>query len=131
VWFYIRTFTATRTRSRGRANEDLIAGGNRCATSFSVVSLRFKSRGARVYGGSQSVEVAVNAIKAVLIALFFLCSGNALARSADSEKEVAITELGPAVGRSLTGGGSSRAIGWHQRRPADHDSMKALLGDVI
>ena len=54
-------------------------------------------------------------IKLVLIACVFLCAGNALAQSADAQKDgakdkdtdIAIIELGAAVGRSLTGGGSS------------------------
>src|SRR5271157_4816530 len=54
----------------------------------------------------ESVEVAVNATKSVLIASLFLCSGSAFAQSVDKEP-AAIVELGGAAGRSLNGGGSS------------------------
>jgi hypothetical protein len=69
--------------------------------------LRLKSKGERVYGSKQSVEVFVKPIKLVLIACVFLCAGNALAQSPDTDKEAAVIELGAAVSRSLTGGGSS------------------------
>ena len=53
--------------------------------------------------------------KSALLALFLLCAGTALAQSAnvdkdktaDKENEIAILELGPAVGHALKGGGSS------------------------
>jgi hypothetical protein len=63
----------------------------------------------------QAVEVVVTATKSALLALFLLCSGTALAQSAnvdkdkaaDKENEIAILELGPAVGHGIKGGGSS------------------------
>jgi hypothetical protein len=59
--------------------------------------------------------VVVHATESGLLALFLLCSGTALAQSAnadkdkaaDKENEIAILELGPAVGHAIKGGGSS------------------------
>jgi hypothetical protein len=59
--------------------------------------------------------VAVYATKCALLALLLLCSGTALAqsanvdkdKSADKENEIAILELGPAVGHGIKGGGSN------------------------
>ena len=59
--------------------------------------------------------MVVTATKSVRIALVVLCSATALAQSAnvdkdkaaDKENEIAILELGPAVGHALKGGGSS------------------------
>jgi hypothetical protein len=59
--------------------------------------------------------VVVHATKFALLALLLLCSGTALAQSAnvdkdkgaDKENEIAVLELGPAVGHALKGGGSS------------------------
>src|SRR5580658_10371227 len=48
----------------------------------------------------------VNAAKSVLLASWFLCSGNALAQSADKDP-AAIVELGAAPSQSLSGGGAS------------------------
>ncbi len=46
--------------------------------------------------------------KSLLIACLLFCSGSALAQSPDTvEKEIAVVELGPAAGHSLTGGGSN------------------------
>ena len=54
----------------------------------------------------ESVEVAVNATKSVLMAALFLCSGNTFAQSIDKEP-AAVVELGAAAGWSLKDGGSS------------------------
>jgi hypothetical protein len=43
----------------------------------------------------------------VLIAFLFFYSARALAQSHEAKKEIAVIELGGAVGRSLTGGGPS------------------------
>jgi hypothetical protein len=59
--------------------------------------------------------VVVDATESALLALFLLFSGTALAQSAgadkdkaaDKENEIAILELGPAVGHGIKGGGSS------------------------
>jgi len=64
---------------------------------------------------NEPLEVAVHATKSALLALLLLCSATALAQSAnvdndkaaDKENEIAILELGPAVGHALKGGGSS------------------------
>src|ERR1700722_538300 len=52
-------------------------------------------------------KVFVNTTKVVLILGLCICSGSALAQSPQAEKEIAIVELGGAVGRSLNGGGSN------------------------
>jgi hypothetical protein len=57
----------------------------------------------------------LNATKFLVLASLFLCSGTALAQSAnldtdkapEKENEIAVLELGPAVGHALKGGGSS------------------------
>ena len=57
----------------------------------------------------------MDATESALLALFLLFSGTALAQSAgadkdkaaDKENEIAILELGPAVGHGIKGGGSS------------------------
>jgi hypothetical protein len=53
----------------------------------------------------------VNATKFLVLASLLLCSGGAFAQSPgvakDKDRDIAIIELGPAVGRSLTGSGSS------------------------
>ena len=57
----------------------------------------------------------MHATKSALLALLLLCSATTLAQSgnvdndkaADKENEIAILELGPAVGHALKGGGSS------------------------
>jgi hypothetical protein len=54
----------------------------------------------------ESVEVAVNATKSVLIASLFLCAGNIFAQSADKEP-AAVLELGASAGWGLKDGGSS------------------------
>ena len=54
----------------------------------------------------ESVEVAVNATKCVLIVSLFLCSESAFAQSGDKDP-VAIVELGAAGSGSLKGTGSS------------------------
>jgi hypothetical protein len=64
---------------------------------------------------NEPLEVVVHATKYTLLALVLLCSATALAQSAnvdkdkaaDKENEIAILELGPAVGHALKGGGSS------------------------
>jgi hypothetical protein len=52
-------------------------------------------------------EVFLNTTKPVLILALCIWSGTALAQSPEAEKEIAVVELGGAVGRSLTGGGSN------------------------
>jgi hypothetical protein len=69
--------------------------------------LRLKSKSERVHRAGQSIEVVVKPTKLVLIVCVFLCAGNASAQSANTDKEAAVIELGTAVSRSLTGGGSS------------------------
>jgi hypothetical protein len=49
----------------------------------------------------------VKAAISVVIVSLFLCAGNALAQSAEADKEIAVVEIGAAASQSLTGGGSS------------------------
>lgn len=49
----------------------------------------------------------VNILKTIFIASLFLSAATVLAQSPKAEKEIAVVELGGAVGRSLTGGGSN------------------------
>jgi hypothetical protein len=49
----------------------------------------------------------VNTLETMFIVSLFLCSATALAQSTGAEKEIAVVELGAAVGRSVTGGGSN------------------------
>jgi hypothetical protein len=72
-----------------------------------------KAKGENLDDRASWKEVVVNATKFLVLASLFLCSGNAFAQSPGVEKrkdkhnDIAVIELGPAIGRGLTGGGSS------------------------